>query len=105
MIIKKKNFNLTPNFRGKWPFTVPEVTVIILNVRSRPDEPESEMLKAFAISPPDQWGMFALSGLLESYEFAKLEDSGIWSDEWIMGATAKKSLTPFFEYLEKKAGA
>jgi hypothetical protein len=96
MIIKKKNFNLTPGYRGKWPFTVPEVAIMKMTVGG-----ESGKLDAFAVI--HNFSAFALSGILESYGFHKLGMSGIWADELIMGETVKKSLTPFFEYLEKKA--
>lgn len=95
MIIKKKNFNLTPGCRGKWPFTVSEVAVFMMNVQNPAND--KELSRAFAIV--HSFGVFALSGILESYKFGKLEDSGIWA---IGDGVTRKSLTQFFKYLEMK---
>ena len=103
MIIKKQNFNLTPGCRGKWPFTVPTVTVQIwVNGKEN----------CFALI--HNFGGFALSGALEDHGFDPLVKSGIWADDneaiRIMSTTKpdldeshpiKKSLTPFFEYVQK----
>ena len=89
MIIKKSNFNFSgKKYRGKWPFTVDQVAILKTKV---------EEYDAFGII--HNFGAFALSGILESYGFAKLEEAGIWADNPEIPGT-KKSLTPVFEYLE-----
>lgn len=67
MIIKKKNFNLTPRCRGKWPFTVPEVAVILARVDDK---------NYYAIA--HNFGLFALNKELLGRGFAALDQSGIW---------------------------
>lgn len=99
MIIKKKNFNLTPGFRGKWPFTVPEITILKMTVGE-----EGNKLDAFAVI--HNFGAFALSGVLEGYGFHKLETAGIWAKDRCAvvdnNGLQRKSLTPFFEYLKRR---
>lgn len=103
MIIKKRNFNLTPGYRGKWPFTVPEVTVQLWMVENQ---------KCFSLI--HNFGGFALSGILESHGFGPLSKSGIWGDDApggvhivkgqrVVSTPTKKSLTPFFEYVQAMA--
>lgn len=100
MIITKKNFNLTPKYKGKWPFTVPVVTVQIwVNGKEN------------CFSLVHNFGGFALSGALEDHGFDPLAKSGIWADdneairvrdaeqpELDESHPIKKSLSPFFEY-------
>ena len=107
MIITKKRFNLTPGYRGKWPFNVPEVTIEIILTDDK---------KTALFGLVHRFGRFALSGALESFGFDKLVRSGIWADdtEAIRVRDAmkpeldephpiKKSLTPFFEYIQAVA--
>lgn len=105
MIIKKKRFNLTPGYRGKWPFTVGEVTVLILL---------GEDKKTALFGLVHRFGRFALNGALEPYGFSPLVQSGIWADDKSgsgvhYGITddclpvIKRSLTPFFRYIEAVA--
>lgn len=103
MIITKKRFNLTPGYRGKWPFTVPEVTVQLWMVENQ---------KCFSLV--HNFGGFALSGSLESHGFGPLSKSGIWATETRKSSfntvgeqpeyvVYNLSLTPFFEYVQAMA--
>ena len=92
MIIKKSMFKYSRKYRGKWPFNVDEVAVLMMEVRSTPQDVNGPVYKAFAIV--HNFGAFALSGLLESHGFPKMEEAGIW----VKG----KSLSPFFEFLKNK---
>ena len=97
MIITKKRFNLTPGYRGKWPFNVPEVTIEIILTDDK---------KTALFGLVHRFGRFALSGALESFGFDKLVRAGIWADdvEYIKGEPPmKKSLSPFFEYIQAVA--
>ena len=99
MIIKKKNFNLTPRCRGLWPFTVPEVAVIMARVGEH---------TYFAIA--HNFGLFALNQELVGRGFGELAASGIWAtvssprknhDVEIVYVDQPKSLKPFFDYLNR----
>ena len=81
MIIKKKNFNLTPKCRGLWPFTVPEVAVIVASIDDK---------KYYAIA--HNFGLFALNKELLGKGFAALDMSGIWGG---------RSLDQLFVYLDR----
>ena len=105
MIITKKRFNLTPGYRGKWPFNVPEVTVMIMI------DPKN---KTALFGLVHRFGRFALSGALEPFGFSKLIEAGIWADDTpatihkvngnpIGTPAVKKSLTPFFNYIQAVA--
>jgi hypothetical protein len=96
MIIKKKNFNLTPRCGGKWPFTVPEVGSIAIREGNN---------VVYAVL--HEFEVYALSGALESQGFRSLLVSGIWKSEDDHTKTAipgeiKKSLSPLFEFLTNK---
>jgi len=98
MIIKKRNFNLTPRCRGLWPFTVPEVAVVMARVGEH---------TYFAIA--HNFGLFALNQELVGRGFGELAESGIWAlNDWERknrnGDTsyaARRSLNPFFDYLNR----
>lgn len=102
MIIKKQRFNLTPRCKGKWPFTVPEVAVMMI----RSDNKAAKKINIMFAVVHD-FDVFALSGGLESHGLKPLVKSGIWADDYstkrngeVISAVAKKSLSPLFEYLK-----
>jgi len=99
MIIKKRNFNLTPRCKGLWPFTVPEVAVIMARVGEH---------TYFAIA--HNFGLFALNQELVGRGFGELAASGIWAldageresrNGEVPYAARPKSLKPFFDYLNR----
>lgn len=101
MIIKKKEFAYSRKTREQWPFTVPEVAVIAVKISDKPVQ--------FAFALVHNWVTWALSGILEDqHGLAKLKDSGIWADHPSLrnldkdAKPVKKSLTPFFQYLDKR---
>lgn len=76
--------NTHKKWKGTWPFTVDQVAVLKLDFKQ---------LKCFALV--HKYKIYALSGALDN-NFHKLEESGIWKDE----QDHKKSLTPFFDFIE-----
>ena len=92
MIITKKRFNLTPGYRGKWPFNVSEVAVMMIIDKEN---------KTALFGLIHEVNRFALSGNLEEFGFDKLINSGIWRGSDTPGV--KKDLTPFFKYVQDLA--
>ena len=95
MIITKQNFNLTPGYRGKWPFNVSSVSISAFL--------DGQNNRSFILL--HNWVNYALSGSMERYGLPKLEEAGIWqdvSDNKQGMQDLKKSLTPFFSYLNFK---
>ncbi len=100
MIIKKRRFKYQKKYRGKWPFTVDEVTLLLVHVPAGVPAEKKEPIKAFAIV--HMFGTFALSGVLEQHGFESIQNSGIWADNPEIPDT-KKSLSPFFEFVKEQA--
>ncbi len=85
MIFKKQTYS--KKSRQLWPFSVPEVAVVASTVESN-----GKMINAYIIV--HNFGVFALSGILEGYDIPPLDDSGIWLDDM---PGVKRSLRPFFD--------
>ncbi len=87
MIFKKQTYS--KKSRQLWPFSVPEVAVVASTV-----ENNGKMINAYIIV--HNFGVFALSGIMENYHIPPLSESGIWLDKPGYPGL-KRSLTPFFD--------
>lgn len=95
MIVIKREYNLTPGYSNKdWPFSVAMVGISAFHAENG--------VKSWILL--HNWVNYALSVSMEAYGLPKLETAGIWMDDQdsLKLATIKKSLSPFFRYLEFK---
>jgi hypothetical protein len=94
MIFKKTSFNKTKARRELWPFSCSEIAVVCSTIQH-----QGKPLNAFIIV--HNFGVFALSGVMEQYGIPNLETAGIWLDEPTQKGV-KRSLTPFFEIVTEE---